>query len=147
MVEDDRGRSCGTHATPAFPVTCATAAASARRRGRDPGLRGKCPVGQIIIGGLLAIGGALASQITGVLRLAGSGRRRNHDAAARRAADREAKRRQLYEELLRTLSDAQLSCAEMSEACSHLDQKQRALGGVPDDLAERLVTVRTVAVA
>ena len=104
-------------------------------------------MGQIIIGGLLAIGGALASQITGVLRLAGSGRRRNHDAAARRAADREAKRRQLYEELLRTLSDAQLSCAEMSEACSHLDQKKRALGGVPDDLAERLVPVRTVAVA
>jgi hypothetical protein len=104
-------------------------------------------VGHIIIGGLLAIGGALASQVTGVLRLAGSGRRRNHDAAARRAADREGKRRQLYEELLRTVSDAQLSCAEMSEVCSRVDSKKRAIGGVADDLAERLVPVRTVAVA
>jgi len=104
-------------------------------------------VGQIIIGGLLAIGGALASQVTGVLRLAGSGRRRNHEAAAKRAADREGRRRQLYEELLKTISDAQLDCAEMSEVCSRLDQKKRALGGVADGLAERLDPVRTVAVA
>jgi hypothetical protein len=104
-------------------------------------------VGQIIIGGMLAMGGALASQVTGVLRLAGSGRRRNHDAAARRAADREATRRQLYEELLRTVSDAQLYCDEISEACSRLDQKKRALGGAADESAERLGPVRTVAVA
>jgi hypothetical protein len=104
-------------------------------------------VGQIIIGGLLAMGGALASQVTGVLRLAGSGRRRNHDAAARRAAEREARRRQLYEELLTTVSDAQLYCAEMSEVCSRLDPKKRALGGVTDGLAERFGAVRTVAVA
>ena len=104
-------------------------------------------MGQIIIGGLLAIGGALASQVTGVLRLAGSGRRRNQDAAVKRAADREARRRQLYEELLRTVSDTQLYCAEMSEACGRHDPKKRALGGVADGLAEEFDPVRTVAVA
>jgi len=104
-------------------------------------------VGQIIVGGLLAMGGALASQVTGVLALAGSGRRRNHDAAARRAAEREANRRQLYEELLKTISDTQLDCADISEVCGRLDLKKRALGSVADGLAERLDPVRTVAVA
>jgi hypothetical protein len=97
-------------------------------------------VGQIIIGGLLAMGGALASQITGVLTLASSGRRRSHDAAARRAGDREAKRRQLYEELLRTVSEAQLYCAELSEVCSRLDPKNLRLAVSqtvwPSDLAQ-----------
>ena len=65
----------------------------------------------------------------------------------KRAADREARRRQLYEELLRTVSDTQLYCAEMSEACGRLDQKKRALGGVADGLAEEFEPVRTVAVA
>jgi hypothetical protein len=110
-------------------------------------LRENCPMGQMIIGGLLAMGGALASQVTGVLSLASSGRRRGHDAVARRAAEREAKRRQLYEELLRTVNDAQLHCAEMSEACRRLDPQDPALSGLADGLPERLDAVRTVAVA
>src|SRR5262249_30999870 len=112
-----------------------------------PRLRGNCPVGQFIIGGLLAMGGALASQVTSVLGLASSGRRRNHDAAGRRAGEREARRRQLYEGLVRTLRHAQLYCAEMSEACGRVDPKKRAIGVVADGSAERFGQVRTVAVA
>jgi hypothetical protein len=115
--------------------------------GPDSGLRENGPVGQIIIGGLLAMGGALASQVTGVLSLASSGRRRNHEAAARRAAEREARRRQLYEELLRTVHDAQLYCAEMSEVRSRRDPENLALGGLAEGLPERFDPVRTVAVA
>jgi hypothetical protein len=102
---------------------------------------------QLFIGGLLAMGGAAASQATGILTAVNSGRRRTHDAAARRAAEREARRRQLYEELLRTINYALLHCAELSAACSRLKPKDRALGGLADGLPERFDPLRTVAVA
>jgi len=102
---------------------------------------------QLITGALLAMGGAVASQAAGILRVASSGRRRNHDAAARRVAEREARRRQLYEELLRTLDDALLHCAELSAVCRRRDPGDRALGGLADGSPERFDPLRTVAVA
>lgn len=101
---------------------------------------------QLIIGGLLAMGGAAASQAAGILTAVSSGRRRTHDTAARRVAEREARRRTLYEELLRTLNDALWHCAEMSRAFSRLDPADRELGGLADGLAERFDPLRTVAV-
>jgi len=101
---------------------------------------------QLIIGGLLAMGGAAASQTAGILTVVNSGRRRTHDTAARRAAEREARRRTLYEELLRTVNDALGHCADMSQACSRLDPADPDLGGLADDLAERFDPLRTVAV-
>jgi len=101
---------------------------------------------QLIIGGLLAMGGAAASQAAGILTVVNSGRRRTHDTAARRVAEREAKRRTLYEELLRTVNDALRHCVEMSQVCSRLDPADPDLGGLADGLAERFDPLRTVAV-
>lgn len=101
---------------------------------------------QLIIGGLLAMGGAAASQAAGILTVVNSGRRRTHDTAARRVAEREANRRTLYEELLRTVNDALLHCAEMSQVFNRLDPADPALGGLVGDLAERFDPLRTVAV-
>jgi hypothetical protein len=101
---------------------------------------------QLIIGGVLAMGGAAASQAAGILTAVNSGRRRTHDSAARRVAEREARRRTLYEELLRTVDDALQHCAEMSQACSRLDPADPALGGLAGGLAERFDPLRTVAV-
>jgi hypothetical protein len=102
---------------------------------------------QLITGGLLAMGGAVAGQATGILTLVGAGRRREHDAAARRAMEREARRRPLYEELLRTVDHALLDCAEISQTCSRLDPGDPALGSMADGLPERFDPLRTVAVA
>ena len=102
---------------------------------------------QLITGGLLAMGGAVAGQATGILTLISAGRRREHDAAARRVAEREARRRPLYEELLRTVNHALLHCAEMSQTCSRLDPRDPALGSLAEDLPERFDPLRTVAVA
>src|SRR5215469_1820917 len=92
------------------------------------------------------MGGTVASQAARILTVVNSGRRRIHDTAARRAAEREARRRTLYEELLRTVNDALLHCAEMSQPCSRLDPADPALGGLADSLAERFDPLRTVAV-
>jgi len=102
---------------------------------------------QLITGGLLAMGGAVAGQAAGILTLISAGRRREHDAAARRVAEREARRRPLYGELLRTVNDALLQCAELSEVCSRLDPGDPALGGLAEGLPERFDPLRTVAVA
>jgi hypothetical protein len=104
-------------------------------------------VNQLITGALLAMGGAVASQAAGILTVVNSARRRGHDAAARRAAEREARRRQLYEELLRTINDALLHCAELSAAGSRPDPPDPALGGLADGLLDRFDPLRTVAVA
>ena len=101
---------------------------------------------QLIIGGLLAMGGAAAGQAAGILTVLSTGRRRTHDTAARRAAEREAKRRTLYEELLRTVNDALRHCADMSQACSRLDRADPVLGDLANGLAERFDPLRTVAV-
>jgi hypothetical protein len=53
----------------------------------------------------------------------------------------------LYEELLRTLDDALLHCAEHSAVNGRLDLGDRALGGAADGLPERFDPLRTVAVA
>jgi len=92
------------------------------------------------------MGGAAASQAAGILTVVNSGRRRAHDTTARRVAEREARRRTLYEELLRTVNDALLHCAEMSEVCGSLDPADSALGGLVTGLAERFDPLRTVAV-
>jgi hypothetical protein len=104
-------------------------------------------VSQIVTGGLLAMGGAVASQAAGIITLLNSGRRRQQDIATRRAAEREAKRRPLYEEALTTIGQARLSCAEVSEARGGLAAGDRALGRLAEGLAERLDPLRTVAVA
>lgn len=101
---------------------------------------------QLIIGGLLAMGGAAASQAAGILTVVNSGRRRTHDTAARRVAEREANRRTLYEELLRTVEDGLLQCAEVSQVCSRLGPADPALGGLAGGLAERFDPLRTVAI-
>lgn len=110
-------------------------------------LREDSPLDQLITGGLLAMGGAVASQAAGILALVNSGRRRTHEAATRRAAELEARRRPLYEELLRTVNHALLDCAEMSEVCSRLDPRARTRSGPADGLPERFDPLRTVAVA
>lgn len=102
---------------------------------------------QLITGALLAIGGAVASQATAILTLVTSGRRRKHEAAAKRAAQRAAERRPLYEELLRNVNDALLHCAELSEVVSRPHSRDAALRGLADGLAERFDPLRTVAVA
>ena len=102
---------------------------------------------QLITGGLLAMGGAVASRAPGILALVNSGRRRTREAATRRAAELEARRRPLYEELLRTVSQALLDCAEMSEVCSRHDPRARSRSGMADGLPERFDPLRTVAVA
>jgi hypothetical protein len=110
-------------------------------------LRGFAPLDQVITGALLAMGGAVASQAPGIVSVATSARRRQHDAAARRAAEREARRRQLYEELLRTIDDALLQCAELSAACSRFDRADPALGDLAEGVPGRFDPLRTVAVA
>ena len=102
---------------------------------------------QLITGGLLAMGGAVAGQATGILTLVNAGRRREHDAAARRVAERQTRRRPLYEELLRTVNHALLDCAEMTQTCSRRDPGDPALGGLAEGLPERFDPLRTVAVA
>lgn len=109
-------------------------------------LREDSPLNQLVIGGLLAMGGAVASQAAGVLTAVNAGRRRTRDTAARRAADREATRRTLYEELLRTINDALRHCAEMSVVGSGHDPADPELRGLADGLAERFDPLRTVAV-
>lgn len=102
---------------------------------------------QLITGALLAMGGAVAGQAPGILTVVSSARRRQHDAGARRVAEREARRRQLYEELLRTINHALLHCAELSAACRRRDPPDPALGGLAEGLPERFGPLRTVAVA
>ena len=101
---------------------------------------------QLITGALLAMGGAVASQATGILTVVSSGRRRKREAAVRRVAERQAERRPLYEELLRTVNDALLQCGEMSEGFSRIDPGDHALGGLAVGLPERFDPLRTVAV-
>jgi len=105
------------------------------------------PLDQLITGGLLAMGGAVASQAAGILAFVNSGRRRAHEAATRRAAELAARRRPLYEELLRTVNQALLDCAEMSEVRSRLDPRARARSALPEGSPERFDPLRTVAVA
>lgn len=93
------------------------------------------------------MGGAVAGQATGILTVVNSARRRQHDAGARRVAEREARRRQLYEELLSTISHALLHCAELSAVCRRPDPPDPALGGLAEGLPERFDPLRTVAVA
>lgn len=93
------------------------------------------------------MGGGVASQATGILTVLNSARRRKHDAAARRVAEREARRRQLYEELLSTINQALLHCAELSAICSRLEPPDPALGRLAEGLPERFDPLRTVAVA
>jgi hypothetical protein len=102
---------------------------------------------QLITGALLAIGGAVASQATGILTVVSSGRRRKHDAAVKRAAERQAARRPLYEELLRAVHDALSNCAELSEVVSRPHARDPALRGLAEGLPERFDHLRTVAVA
>lgn len=61
-------------------------------------------------------------------------------------AEREARRRQLYEELLRTISDALLHCAELSAVCRRPDPPGPSLGGLAEGSPERFDPLRTVAV-
>lgn len=105
------------------------------------------PLDQLITGALLAMGGAVAGQAPGILSVVSSARRRQQDAGAKRVAEREARRRQLYEELLRTISHALLHCAELSAACRRPDSPDSALGGLAEGLPERFDPLRTVAVA
>jgi predicted XRE-type DNA-binding protein len=104
-------------------------------------------VSDIVTGALLAMGGAVASQAAGIATVVASGRRRQHDAATRRAAELEAKRRRLYEELLATIHQARLYCAEASEAVGRLSPRASALGGLAEGLLEQFDSLRTVAVA
>lgn len=93
------------------------------------------------------MGGAVAGQAPGILTVASSARRRQHDAGERRAAERETRRRQLYEELLKTISHALLHCAELSAVCRRPDPPDpAALGGLAENLPERFDPLRTVAV-
>jgi len=105
------------------------------------------PVDQIITGGLLAMGGAVASQAAGILTLVNSGRRRGQEAASKRTVEREARRRQLYEELLTTIEHARLHCAEISEACGRLNPGKPSPSGLTVGVLERFDPLRTVAVA
>jgi hypothetical protein len=105
------------------------------------------PVDQIITGGLLAMGGAVASQAAGILTLVNSGRRRGQEAVSKRAVEREATRRQLYQELLTTIEDARLHCAEISEASGRLNPGKPSLSGLTVGVPERFEPLRTVAVA
>ena len=102
---------------------------------------------QLITGALVAMGGAVAGQATGILTVINSARRRKHDAAARRVTEREARRRQLYEELLRTISQALSHCAELSAACRPNHRPGSALGGPAESPSEQFDPLRTVAVA
>jgi hypothetical protein len=116
------------------------------RRGRASYCEG-VSLDQLITGALLAMGGAVAGQAPGILTVVSSARRRQHDAGTRRVAEREDRRRQLYEELLRTISRALLHCAELSAACRRPDRADSALGVLAEGSPERFDPLRTVAVA
>src|SRR5215472_16583077 len=92
------------------------------------------------------MGGAVASQISGILSVFNSGRRRKHAAELRRVAERQAERRPLYEELLRTINDSLLVCAEMSEGFSQTAERRGSRINTAEGLSERLDPPRAVAV-
>jgi len=102
---------------------------------------------QLITGALLAIGGAVASQATAILTLVSSGRRRKYEAASKRAAERQAERRPLYDELLRTVNEALSHCTEMSDVLDRLDPGKAAPRGLAEGFPQRFDPLRTVTVA
>lgn len=102
---------------------------------------------EVITGGLLAIGGALASQATGLWGLVSAGRQRKRESAHRQAADLEATRRPLYEELISAANQARIFSAQMRDACALMDRSDPALGAFAEELPARLDRLLSAAVS